>query len=157
MDLAFLQKLITENIQKYHLKSHLRYINICFSSKDLKVVNELTRAVRIALPGYQIWDDPSNHVAPDYGVGRKKFLSEVKKYSSSNGLIIQKPEQWFVNWQLTDKQAFWSDRSLSHGSSNTIIVFADSDEFRKQNINYYKEIRIDGIKTSLWLPIKATN
>jgi hypothetical protein len=155
MDLAFLQKTIADNIKNHHQDNRLRYVNICFSSKDLRVIDEVLRAVRIALPDYQVWDNPLSYVAPDYNVGKKDFLNEIKKHSS-NGLIIQKPEQWFVNWPLLDKQAFWSERALSHGANNSIVVFADSDEFRKQNINYYKEIQIDGIKVSLWLPMKAT-
>lgn len=157
MDLAFLQQVITESIREHHQAPHLRYINICFSSKDLKIVDELTRAARLVLPKYEVWDNPLNHIAPDYNASRKIFLHELKKQTNPNGLIIQKPEQWFVNWPFTDKQAFWSERALNHGANNTVIIFADSDEFRKQNINYYKEKKIDGIKASLWLPMKADN
>jgi hypothetical protein len=155
MELAFLHGVIKDTIKKYHLHPGLRYVNICFSSKNIKVLDEVCTAVRITLPTYQVWSHPDTDFTPTHVVRKKVYLEEVNNNSCDRGLIIHKPEQWFVNWSLLDKQAFWSERALNHNSSKTIILFADSNEFRRLNINYYKEVQLPGVDISLWLPARA--
>ncbi len=154
MDLNYLNRTLKKVLAKYHIPSAIRYRNIAFSSKNLADLDDVAQALRSILPDYWIWQIPGIKGAPDSLTNRKHFLQAIFQ-SQHDGVIIQQPEQWTSNWSLLDKQAFWSDISLKHGSTNVVLVFAESHSFHEINSNYFKQLPLDGLNVRIWLPIRA--
>ena len=149
MDLNLLQELLRNSLAQFQ-----RYHNIGFSCKDLRDLDDVTQVLRGLLPKYIHWEGPGIMQAPIGNITRCDYMHSILSVPA-DGLIIQQPEQWLCHWQLTDKQAFWSDLGMWHGVKRVVVVFAASDEFQQINNSYFKPQLLEGVPIKLWRPIRA--
>jgi hypothetical protein len=154
MDLNILQELLRNALAQFHQGQQVRYHNIGFSSKDLRDLDDVTQTLRGLLPNYIHWEGPGIMQAPIGTITRSDFAHSILS-APGDGLIIQQPEQWLSHWQLTDKQAFWSDLGMWHGTKKVVLVFAASDEFQQINNAYFKPQLLGGVPIKLWRPARA--
>jgi hypothetical protein len=154
MDLNLLKKLLRNALAQFHQGQQVRYHNIGFSSKDLQDLDNVTQTLKELLPDYIHWEGPGIMDAPIGTITRSDYAHAILS-APVDGLIIQQPEQWLSHWQLTDKQAFWSDLGMWHGTKKVVVVFAASDEFQQINNAYFKPRLLDGVPIKLWRPARA--
>ena len=154
MDINLLQDVLLSALNQYHLNRIVRYHNIGFSSKDIGEIQVVAKTLKTLLPDYTYWEQPDHTQAPSTIITRHNFKNSILSVPTE-GLIIQQPEQWLNAWPLVDKQAFWSDLGMWHGTKKVIVIFAASNDFQIINNAYFKSQLLDGVPIKLWLPARA--
>jgi len=154
MDNDILTSELTQILKTYHA-AKVRYQHFALSSREMAILSKLSSSLRALLPEYSFWDgnDPGNHNAPPALCGRHDFIDAAFN-NPHQGLIVYQPAYWLQRWNNLDKQAFWSALSSRHGGHNVIIVFPESDEFKRLNLNYFTAKPVDGLPVTLWASSK---
>ncbi|MCK5897802.1 MAG: hypothetical protein KAG10_06640 [Methylococcales bacterium] len=144
-----------QNIIKTHHSISARYQHLALSSRESSILPELARAFKKLLPDYSFWDghNPEENNAPPDSLLRYQLINAIFK-APHKGLIIYRPAFWLQPWNDLDKQAFWSALSTRHGGHNVIIIFPESDEFKRLNLNYFTPKPLDNISMTLWISSK---
>lgn len=150
-------KVLTEKIrltlEKYHIDENIRYKNICFMTKDIRLAEAIKNFFYIELSTYEQWFEPDQGSSPNYGVSRLEFEKKILN-NISNGLLIYRPEEWMSSWPKPEQAAFWSFISMLHGQRDIVLVTTLSSH---SDISYYMNgFEIDNMSVSYWLSNKVT-
>jgi len=154
MDNNALNHELSQIIKTYHA-ANVRYQHLALSSRELAVLSKLSLSLKELLPEYNVWtgDDSIVDNAPPALASRHEFINAAFK-EHHQGLIITQPNFWLQRWTNLDKQAFWSALSSRHGGHNVIVIFPESDEFKRLNLNYFNPKPIDNLPVTLWVSSK---
>jgi len=154
MDHNILNNALKQVVKTYHA-SNVRYKHFAMSSKEVTMLPQLSLILRSLLPDYSFWNgqEPESHNAPSALCCRSEFINAAFK-QPHKGLIIYQPACWLQPWKDLDKQAFWSALSNRHGGHNVIVIFPESDEFKRLNLNYFNPKPLDGLPVTLWVSSK---
>ncbi|NOQ13230.1 MAG: hypothetical protein GQ583_01955 [Methyloprofundus sp.] len=150
MDNDILNNKLAHILKTYHA-ANVRYQHFALSSRDMGALSQLSLALRDLLPEYSFWSggEPENGNAPPALCSRREFIHATFK-DDLPGLIITQPNFWLQRWHHLDRQAFWSALSSRHGGHHVIIIFPESDEFKRLNLNYFNSNQIDNLPVTLW-------
>lgn len=155
MDNDILKNELTQILTTYHA-ANVRYRHLAFSSRDLAVLSQLSLSLRDLLPEYSVWigdDESTKDHAPSALCSRREFI-KAAFIKLHQGLIITQPNFWLNRWTNLDKQAFWSALSSRHGGHNVIVVFPESNQFKRLNLNYLNPKPMDNLPVTLWVSAK---
>lgn len=154
MDNDILKKELQQLLKTYHA-TNVRYQHFAISSRELAVLSQLSLSLRELLPKYSVWKggETDTENAPPTLASRHEFINAAFK-THHRGLIITQPNFWLQRWSDLDKQAFWSALSSRHGGHNVIVIFPESNEFKRLNLNYFKPKAIDSLPITAWVSSK---
>jgi len=154
MDNDTVKNQLTQILTTHHA-ANVRYQHFALSSRELAVLPQLSLSLSELLPEYSVWagDETETNNAPPTLASRSEFINAAFKMRHQ-GLIITQPNFWLQRWSNLDKQAFWSALSSRHGGHNVIVIFPESNEFKRLNLNYFNPKPLNNLPVTLWVSSK---
>lgn len=127
-----------------------RYLGCAFSSNEISQLKKLHAELLKFLSPIEEWAQPGEFDSPMVPISRSKFCDLVFSKRHQNGLLIQFPEEWMLDWTELDKGVFWTTLSQTYGVNKIYVIFKGTPSNIQEVSKYFNQVSLDNSNTSVW-------